>query len=164
LRTLSNKQKATVAAVTLLTLGGAGGLAYAYWTQSGSGVGTAATDTTASVTVNQTSTVTALYPGQAAQALSGNFDNPNPGPVFVTAITATVRPFTAQANLAKPACTEADYAISGASRINTVPAGSEVPAGTGVGAWDGLAVKLVDGAANQDNCKGVTISIDYSAS
>ena len=54
--------------------------AFAYWTNSGAGTGDADTGTNAAIVVNQTSTVTGMAPGVAAQALSGNFDNANDGP------------------------------------------------------------------------------------
>ncbi len=161
MRALSKKQKATVAGITLLALTGTGGLAYAYWTQGGSGTGTAASDTTVDVVVNQTGVLTAMYPGQGTQPLSGTFTNPNPGPIFVSSVTAVVRPFISQTVIAKPACTEADYAITGTSSINGIPAGDEVVSGS---TWSGLAVELVNRATNQDNCKNVVIDIDYIAS
>src|SRR5207248_1444241 len=58
--------------------------AYAYWTQSGSGTGSATADTTSSITVNQTSSVSALYPGGTAVTLSGNFNNPNSSAVKIS--------------------------------------------------------------------------------
>jgi len=67
-----------------------GGVAFAYWTQGGTGTGTAATGNTADITVNQTSTVANLAPGLSAQPLSGNFDNPNSGPVYVTSVTVSI--------------------------------------------------------------------------
>ena len=38
-----------------------------------------------------------------------------------------------------------------------------VPSGTAVGSWSGLTVRMLDNGLNQDNCKGVTITIDYTA-
>ena len=40
---------------------------------------------------------------------------------------------------------------------------ANVPAGNGQGAWTGLTVRLLNGAGNQDNCKGQAITIDYTA-
>ena len=67
-----------IAAVTVLAGGGA---AFAYWTAGGSGTGTASTSAaTTGVTAVQTSTVTAMQPGDSAQTLAGNFTNPNSQP------------------------------------------------------------------------------------
>ncbi len=134
------------------------GVAVAYWTQGGSGSGSAATGTTSAIVVHQTSTVNGLYPGGPAQALSGNFDNPNAGPVFVTGVTAAVHPFSAQADGSKPACTAADFVIAGSASV-----GSEISSGLGVGSWSGLTIAMKDGSANQDNCKNVSVPIDYTA-
>ena len=136
------------------------GVAYAYWTQGGLGSGGASAGTTSAITVNQTGTPTGLYPGGLAQALSGTFTNPNAHPVHISSVTVAVHSFSVQADNTKPACTDADFAVGGSSGANVVPAG------TGVGSWTGLTVRLLDGVANQDNCKGLTTSvlkIDYLA-
>ena len=152
-----HKRVAALVVVATLTLAG---VATAYWTTGGSGTGTADTGTTNDVVVNQTSAVIDLYPGGPPQALSGNFDNPNAGPVFITAVTAVVDPaFNAQADLLKPACTAADFAIGGAA-----PVGAQVAPGVGVGGWAGLNISMLNTAFNQDNCKNVNVPIIYTAS
>ena len=78
--------------------------------------------------------------------------------MHISAITAAVRAFsTTAAYPSKPACTDADFTIGGSVGAITVPNG------TNVGSWSGLTVAMVDGAGNQDNCKGVSITIDYTA-
>ncbi len=150
------KRFAAIAAlVAALVLGG---LAYAYWTQGGNGSGTASTGSTVAITVNQTGSPTGLYPGGPAAALSGTFDNPNAHPVHISSVTAAVHAFTAQADVNKPTCTAADFAIGGAGTGAIV-----VPNGTGVGSWSGLTVSMLDNGLNQDNCKSVTITVDYTA-
>ena len=136
----------------------AGGFAFAYWTQGGTGSGSASTTTAAAITVRQTSTATGMYPGNPAITLSGNFDNPNAHAVRISSVTALVRPFSAQTDGSKPACTDADFAIGGSTGAIVVPTG-----GNGVGAWTGLTVRMLDGAGNQDNCKSASITIDYTA-
>jgi hypothetical protein len=134
-----------------------GGIAFAYWTQGGSGSGGATAGTTSAITVNQTGTPTGLYPGGPAVPLAGTFDNPNAHPVHISSVTVAVTPFSVQTDNSKPACTAADFAVGGTSGANVVPAGN------GVGSWSGLTVRLVDGVANQDNCKNVNITLDYTA-
>jgi hypothetical protein len=151
-------KKSRFVALAVLALALAvGGIAFAYWTQGGSGPGGASAGTTSAITVNQTGTPTGLYPGGPAAPLSGTFDNPNAHPVHVSSVTVAVTPFSVQTDNSKPACTEADFAVGGTSGANVVPAGS------GVGSWSGLTVRLVDGVANQDNCKNVNITLDYTA-
>ena len=132
--------------------------AFAFWTQGGSGTGSASTGTTANITVNQTSTVADLYPGGPSGALSGTFTNPNSGPVNIASVTAVVTGVTpAQVDVTKPACTTGDFAVSGTSGPYTVLADDTTT-------WSGLAVSLTNGAANQDNCKNVTLTLTYTAS
>jgi hypothetical protein len=146
----SKKRWVAISTAGLLVIGGA---AFAYWTNFGSGTGTADTGTNQSVVVNQTSTVAGLAPGLAAQSLSGNFDNPNSGPVYVAAVTAVVT------GTDKAGCTASDYTISGTATVN-----AEVPAGSGVGSWSGLTIQFNNKATNQDACKGAAVSVTYTGS
>jgi hypothetical protein len=130
---------------------------FAYWTQSGGGAGSATTGTTGLIDVHQTSTVGGLYPGGPTGSLSGNFTNGNAHVVTISSVTAVVHTFSSQTDSGKPPCTQADYTIGGTA------SGSVVPVGTGVGAWSGLTVAMVNGGLNQDNCKTVVVTIDYSA-
>ena len=152
------KKTVAVAAASLLLVGGAGA-AYAYWTNSGSGTGTATTGTNAAVTVVQTSVIGAMYPGQSAQTLSGNFTNPNAGPTYVTAVTATG--YTIDATHVTAGCTVAGghYTLGGAA-----PVAADVPAGAASGAWSGLTITMNNLGTNQDFCKGATVTITYASS
>jgi hypothetical protein len=154
-RQMSRKAMVVVAVVAFVATAG---VAFAYWSATGSGSGSAATGTTSGLTVVQTSSPTGLYPGGTV-ALSGNFDNPNSGKVYIAAVTATVTPFSVRPDLTKPACTEADFTISGSATV-----AAEIPVGPGVGSWAGLSLNMTDAATNQDNCKNVTVPITYSAS
>ncbi len=142
-----------VAAVAAMATVGA----YAYWTQGGSGTGSATTGTTTAITVVQDSTTaSSLYPGGPSESLSGHFVNPNPGAVSISSVTAAVAPFSSQGDVSKPACTEADFAIGGSSGPYLVASGNS-------STWSGLNVSLLNGVGNQDNCKSVSITINYTA-
>jgi hypothetical protein len=158
LRGLFRRKIIVVALAGVVGAGVMVGIAYAYWTVTGSGTGSATTGSGTALTVNQTVAPTGLYPGGSA-ALSGNFDNHNAGPVYVTAVTASVTPFTAQADVNKPACTQADFSITGTANV-----AAEVAAGNGVGAWSGLSLAMADRGTNQDNCKNVTVPVTYAIS
>ena len=145
-------KKTKIAIVAAALVIGASATAYAYWTQLGAGTGSATAGTTVAVVVNQTNTVTGLYPGGPAQALSGNFNNPNSGPVTVGAVSATVTATSVTG------CLPAWYAITGTG----TPASQVVPAGSAQGAWSGLSVSLLNDAANQDVCKTAGITITYA--
>ncbi len=154
---MSKRRIFLLASVVVVALGVAVG-AYAYWTSGGSGTGTATADTTSSITVHQTSSVTGLYPGGTAATLSGNFDNPNTSAVKISSITAAVSSVSnGTSDGAKPACTASDFSIGGSVGTTTVASG------TGVGSWSGLTIQLLNTAANQDNCKGATANISYTA-
>jgi hypothetical protein len=130
------------------------GVAFAYWTNSGTGTGTASTGTNAGITVVQTSPITNMGPGVAAQTLSGNFNNTNSGPVYVNAVTATIT------GTDKPGCGVTDYTIAGTAPVNV-----EVPAGAGVGSWTGLTIAFNNKpAVNQDACKNAVVTIAYATS
>jgi hypothetical protein len=149
---LGRKTVAIIAGAAIVVAGA--GVAVAYWTNTGSGGGSATTGSNSPITVNQTSTVTAMGPGVAAQSLSGNFDNPNDGPVYVAAVTATVT------GTDKTGCTASDYTIAGTS----TPA-VQVPVGEDVGAWTGLTIAFNNKVAtNQDACKGAVVTIAYVSS
>ena len=150
-------RKTVMVSVLVLVALSVAGIASAYWTTGGSGSGSATAGTTVSVTVVQTATATGLYPGGSA-ALSGNFNNTNPGKVYVTAVTAAVTAFSLQANPAKPACTQADFSITGTATVN-----AEIASGSGVGSWSGLTLNMTDAGTNQDNCKTLTVPITYTS-
>ncbi|MGI8457339.1 MAG: hypothetical protein ACR2LI_04395 [Propionibacteriaceae bacterium] len=136
-----------------LVVGGAGA-AFAYWTNQGSGTGTAETGTNEAITINQVTDVTDMGPGVAPQALSGNFDNPNDGPVYVAAVTATVT------GTDKTGCGVTDFTIAG-----TAPVAAQVPAGTAVGSWAGLTIQFNNKVGtNQDACKGAVVTLTYASS
>jgi hypothetical protein len=151
-------KKRVAAAVAAVVIAGGGMAAYAFWTGGGSGSGSATATTPSALTVNQSTSVTTLYPGAPAVTLSGTFNNPNSGTVYVHNVTGAVHAFSTQTDGTKPACTQADFAIAGAATVD-----AQVASGNGVGAWSGLTVQLVNGSGNQDNCKGQSITIDYTA-
>jgi hypothetical protein len=105
--------------------------------------------------VHQTSTVEDLAPGTPAQALSGNFDNPNDGPVYVTSVTVSI------ASIDSPGtCTVDDYTLVQPHAVD-----AEVPAGNGQGGWSGGSIAFNDNpTVNQDGCKGATVHLAYDAS
>jgi hypothetical protein len=137
-----------------------GGVAYAYWTAGGSGTGSAATGTTIALTVNQTSTITGLAPGVAAQTLSGDFDNPNTGPVYVTSVTASIASVTKAGGAPAGTCDATDYTLASA----TMSVGTEVVAGDDKGSWSGATLAFNNKGTNQDACKGATVNLAYAVS
>lgn len=157
----SKTKRRSVAAVTLLVLALAAGAAYAYWTAGGSGSGSASVASAPSaLTANQTSTLTAMYPGDSAQTLSGDFDNTNSGPIYVTSVTASIGTVTKAPGAPAGTCDSSDFTLSGA----TMAVGAEVPAGNGVGSWSGATIKFNNKPSNQDACQGASVTINYAIS
>jgi hypothetical protein len=156
--TKDKKKKAAIVAAALMLITGGG--AFAYWTTTGTGTGTATTGSTVDITVMQTSTVSAMGPGDAAQTLSGNFDNPNPGPVYVSTVTASISSVDKAVGAPAGTCDASDYTL--ASAVMTVNA--QVPAGTAQGAWTGATIQFNNTAANQDGCKLATVNLAYTIS
>jgi hypothetical protein len=156
-----NRKKVAIAALLSLALVGGGTAAFAYWTNSGSGSGTAATGSNSPITVNQTSTISNLRPGGAAQTLSGNFSNPAAnGPVYVTSVTATVGTVTKATGAPAGTCTASDYVITDP----TVSIGREIATGAASDSWSGPKIAFNNKAdANQDACKNATVTINYTS-
>ena len=154
--TFTKKKK--IALVVCVLVLGSGGAAFAYWTAGGSGTGTATTCTSAAITVVQTSTVTAMAPGDTAQTLSGNFNNTTSGPVYVGTVTASISSVDKAVGAVAGTCDATDYTL--ASPAMTVNA--EVPAGAAQGSWTGATIKFNNKAAvNQDACKGAMVNLAY---
>lgn len=154
----SKKKKYAVVVAALVAI--SGGVAFAYWTAGGSGSGSASTGTVDALTVNQTTTISGLAPGLAAQTLSGNFDNPNDGPVYVTSVTVSISSVTKAGGAPAGTCDATDYTLSG----TTMTVGAEVPAGTAKGSWTGATIQFNNKVTNQDACKGATVNLAYTAS
>ena len=154
-RFFNRKAVAVIGAVLLLSAAGA----YAYWTNGGTGSGTAATGTTVGITVTQTSVITGLYPGGTPVALAGKFNNTNSGPIFVNQVNATISSVTGPNITVPNPCTAADYQLNGFPRT----VGAEVPSGSAQGSWTGASVELLNTATNQDGCKGATVNLAYTS-
>src|SRR4051794_38550546 len=101
------------------------GVALAYWTAGGSGTGSAsAAGSQTPLTANQTSTLTAMYPGDSPQTLSGDFTNPNSGPIRVGTVTASIASVTKAAGAPAGTCDSSDFTLSSAA----MTVNAEVPA------------------------------------
>jgi hypothetical protein len=144
-----------IAMVALLVFSG---VAYAYWTAGGAGTGTAqAAAGLTPLTVVQTTTLTAMYPGDTAQTISGNFNNPNPGPVYVTTVTASIASVVKAGGAPAGTCDATDFTLTTTATVN-----AEIPAGNAKGSWTGPTIHFNDKGSLQDACKGATVNLAYS--
>jgi hypothetical protein len=144
--------KRTIAVVTAaVVLLGSAGAAYAYWSATGTGSGTGTTGTTLAVNAVQSTTVTNLAPGGAAQAISGTFNNLNSAPTYVNTLTVAITSVTGGAG----SCSATDYTLTNA----VVTVNATVDTGT---AWSGPTIAFNNKATNQDGCKGATVNFGFT--
>lgn len=146
MRNLNKKSKRVIIVAAIVGLASAGA-AYSYWSVAGSGSTSAGTGTVSPITVNQTSTLTGLYPGGPAVTLSGTFNNGNPGAVYVTAVTAALGTLPGS-------CLAADFTIGGTATVN-----ANIASGATSGAWTGLTIQMNNTGVNQNGCKASTIPL-----
>jgi hypothetical protein len=155
-RIYTRKSLAAFGAVFLLAAVGA----YAYWTNGGSGTGSAATGSNVAIVVTQTTTPSGLYPGGPTAALSGQFNNTNAGTVYVSQVNATIASVTGPNIDGTHPCAAGDYQLNGFP----VTVNAQIPSGTGQGSWNGASIQLLNPATNQDGCKGATVTLTYTSS
>lgn len=158
---LKFSRRTTIIASTMALVVATSVVAFAFWTGVGTGTGQAQTGSTGqALTVNQLGPPTGLVPGGPTATLSGNFNNPNGSAVFVTSVKAAITGVTPAApqDPAKPACTASDYELVN----DTAVVNDNVPSGNAKGAWSGITIRMLNTAANQDNCKNATVNLSYT--
>lgn len=147
---ISRKKAVVLGGVTAVVL--TGGVAFAYWTSTGEGTGTATTGTSTDwvVTVDDVS-LADLTPDGPTDTVTFHVTNDNSG---VQRLQSTVASVTGTSD---PGCTAADFDVSA-----TTIAYGDIAAGDTV---DGtFTIQMVDTGANQDACKGVTVDLKVAAS
>ena len=154
LRKFTKKRALTVASIAVVAVAA---VAYAFWSSTGSGTGSAsavdpAVDT---VSIDQTSTISDLYPGGPAATLSGTVTNDSDeNSVRVGTITPSITSTSDAAN-----CPTTNFELTGTA---TVDDQLEPEGDTGDSAsWTGPTIALKPSAG--DGCKGVTVNLSYSS-
>jgi len=136
------------------------GTAYAYWSTSGNGVGSATTDAgTADLTVTQVSAPTNMAPGVPAGSFAVDVTNNANATVKVNQVVVSISSITAPNADATHTCTAADYSLSG-----TLTTGAASLAKNGVAHFTGGSLGFNNTANNQDGCKGATVNLAYAVS
>jgi hypothetical protein len=154
MRKMSKKSKvaAVVASVALVAVGG--GAAYAYWSTTGGGAGSAKISLgTSAVTLHATFDP-GLAPGSANnKTVTYTADNPNSSSTTVKMESALV-----SVDSAHSSCDAAWFGATVPTLSVLVPAGTVLVPGTatiGVG-----TLSMVDlSGTNQDSCKGATVTL-----
>jgi hypothetical protein len=128
------------------------------------------------VRVMQLGTVTGLAPGAAARPVSYTIANPNSTPVYATAVTMSITRITytraagtgtGRTWLNHPAggaalgCPAANFALVAPDKLE-----QDLPAGrtsfTRLTAKRSGTLAMIDTGANQDDCKGTTVTLTIS--
>lgn len=151
MRKFSKKQYAAAGAAAVIVLGGAG-VAFAYWTSTGFGTGTASTDTAKNWTVAIDSTdLKDLSPAGPTETVTFHVTNPGSGVQHLNNTSASV------VSTSDAGCTAADFAVG-----TTAITYGDVAAGTTVNGTFTLQMK--DTGVNQNACQNVTVNLRVDAS
>jgi hypothetical protein len=156
-----NKKTGVVAAVMAVILA-ISGIAYAFWTTSGTGDGSA----TAGSAGNFTVTVTLAggsYPGDGptGAAVSGTITNNTSSALEVHTISADTvgfGPTGVTFDSGHSGCLPADFTFTG-----TVTGGTQTLAASGGNAAYTGKLVMAESGINQDACKGATITLHLKA-
>lgn len=157
---LSKKTTAIIAGSALVL--GTGGVAYAYWSTTGTGSGTATTTAgvAGQLTFAQTA-ITPMYPGDAEQVLTVAVTNTANESAYVSGVKAFI-------TTDQPGCTGADFLLGGTSGHSDLATAkpmtwSAVDLGADSSANATSTVQFNNTAANQDDCKSADVTINYVA-
>jgi hypothetical protein len=153
-----NTKRTVVATTVAFLLIGGGTAAFAYWSTSGSGTGSAATSAgAANLLVTQTAAPTNLAPGVAAGGISVDVKNQAANDVVVNQVVVSIASVTGGAG----ACSAADYTLT--NPVMTNGAGA-LAAGATV-AFSGATLGFNNDPLNsQDGCKGASVNLAYAVS
>lgn len=145
------RRTAAVLAILLGILGA--GVAFAAWTQTGTGSGAAGATTAQASTIVAGSASADLYPGKAGGSVRFSVDNPNDYPVTFTSLAASSISSDDGAN-----CPSSHVSVTSPVSVSiAVPANST------------SAVQTVAGVTNMastapDGCQGVTFTVNLTLS
>jgi hypothetical protein len=159
-------KKRVIATLTVLAVLVSAVSAYAYWTTTGSGSGSATVGTTSpwAVTVG-TPTGGALTPGGPTDTVSYSVKNNSTGNQKFNQVVISVANSDGSAWTAVPGCSASDFSINGAAAgAPATDASQAFDLAAGASASGAFTIQMVDSATNQNACKGVTVPLYVSAS
>lgn len=152
-----NKKITAIAAAGILTVATAGG-AYAYWTTTGAGSGSATTGTSSAfVVTTNAATGGPLTPGGPSQTVAFHVQNTNSGVQKLNAVAATVANTDGTTWSAVAGCSAADYTVG-------VPAFSVGDIAPGASVDGTVTITMNNLNANQDGCKLASVPLYVHAS
>jgi hypothetical protein len=145
-----------LSAVVILAFGA--GVAYAYWSATGVGDGSATSASNSAFTVSSgTPTGGPLTPGGATTSVPFTVSNPGSGSLRLSTVTVTVAESDGSTWNSVAGCSAADYTVgTPAITYGNIPAGGSV-SGT-------VSVTMNNLPTNQDGCKNATVPLYFVAS
>ena len=164
MRNLSKKAKTIIAGAAIAGLASTG-VAYAYWTTTGSGAGEASTNAGVTDVVEFSQTLAEtdlqLYPGQDPQTIAGTVTNPvsNPQSVYVNTVDATISGVTpTAAGILLGGCDDTNYVIAG----TPMSVATDLASGDAM-AFSGQTIQFVNKTTPQDGCKNATVHLTFTS-
>jgi hypothetical protein len=145
-------RKGLLAMLGTLAVVAIGGLAYAYWTGSGSGTGSGTVGTSGSVVLSG-SVTTGIAPGTSEPV---SFTAANSSSAATQVTTVHLESITADAG--HSACTTADFSMANVTQNHQVPAGATADPLPNAG-----TLAYANTAVSQDACKGATLTLTLSS-
>jgi hypothetical protein len=141
------KSKKGVAVLAMLVVAAVSAFgAYAYFTASGSGSGSATVGSASGIQLSG-SPVAALYPGGADASVTVTIHNPGSGAQNVNVVSGTVA--------TNGSCLGSWFQVDPVNYANTLASGGTDTAST--------KVRMTDSGTNQDVCQGKTMTINWSS-
>ncbi len=152
-----NRGIATVAVVAGLVLAG-GGLAFAYWTSTGTGSGEATTGESVAFTIDvDPATGGPLTPGGPTQTVAFTVNNPSTGTLDLSDVTVTVANADGSAWTAVAGCSAADYDVDAPTIVYGPIAGGGDVDGT-------VTITMINTDSDQDGCQNADVPLYFVAS
>ena len=157
------KKKIIAGALAAGLVMGAGGIAAAYFTATGTGNGSGSvgSSTPWAVVVANTASAT-LTPGGPGETIDFTVTNPSTGHQYLQKVTISITTFSDQSNTGLPACTQTTFYLTGSTAQSQSRAVTTNEA-SGATYSGSVVLYLKTNGGNQDNCEGVTVPIHVSA-
>ncbi len=162
----SKRRVAAIGAVTALTLVG-GGVAYGYWTSTGTDTGTATAGTASGFNVDVSQIAGGpMSPGGPTSTFDVTVTNPGSGVQYLDKITVSVVGTEKPLGTANSGCGAADFDVdsAGPDTPAVLTHGASLAALTGSHTFTGLTLQMVDTGSPQDACQGAIVKLQAVAS
>ena len=156
--TTRTKHRPLLVALVVILIVAVGGVAFAYWTSSGTGTGEAQTGTSSALEVEGgTATGAALTPGGPSQTVPFTVTNTSTGTQDFSSVVVTVATDTGGTWSPAGGCSAADYTVGTPVIEYGELAGGESVTGT-------VELSMNNRPVNQDGCKTLDVPLYFVVS